>query len=151
MECTEKLESLIDASDVVSTDIASAEAAGMIEYLKTPFNDFLDSILSKLDVETIRRAGVRVLFDSMHGSGTYPLMAILYTTRCTVDLMNANKDAYFGGSMPAPSHQELGGLIERVVHEHYDLGIAVDGDGDRLGIVDSNGEYLNANQILVML
>lgn len=151
VECTEKLESLIDASDVVSTDIASAEAAGMIEYLKTPFNDFLDSILSKLDVETIRRAGVRVLFDSMHGSGTYPLMAILYTTRCTVDLMNANKDAYFGGSMPAPSHQELGGLIERVVHEHYDLGIAVDGDGDRLGIVDSNGEYLNANQILVML
>ena len=65
--------------------------------------------------------------------------------------MNSNKDAYFGGSMPAPSYKELGGLIQRVIHENYDLGIAVDGDGDRLGIVDASGEYLNANQILVML
>ncbi|MBE6706953.1 MAG: phosphoglucomutase/phosphomannomutase family protein [Ruminococcaceae bacterium] len=151
LECTEKLESLIDKAPTVSTDIKKAEATGLVEYLKTPFNEFLDSILEKLDVQTIRNAGLRVLFDPMHGSGTYPLMSILYTTRCTVDLMHSNKDAYFGGSMPAPSHYELGALIQRVVHEHYDLGIAVDGDGDRLGIVDSNGAYLNANQILVML
>ena len=151
LECTEKLESLIDTAEAVSMDIEAAEENGMLEYLRTPFNDFLDSILSKLDVDTIKNAGLRVLFDPMHGSGTYPLMTILYTTRCTVDLMNSNKDAYFGGSMPAPSYHELGELIQRVVHEHYDLGIAVDGDGDRLGIVDANGEYLNANQILVML
>jgi len=151
LECTEKLESLIDTSEVKSMDIEAAEEQRIVEYLKTPFNDFIDSILSKLDVDTIRNAGLRVLFDPMHGSGTYPLMTILYTTRCTVDLMNSNKDAYFGGSMPAPSYKELGGLIQRVIHENYDLGIAVDGDGDRLGIVDANGEYLNANQILVML
>lgn len=151
LECTEKLESLIDTAEAKSMDIEAAEEKGMVEYLKTPFNDFIDSILSKLDVDTIRNAGLRVLFDPMHGSGTYPLMTILYTTRCTVDLMNSNKDAYFGGSMPAPSYKELGGLIQRVIHENYDLGIAVDGDGDRLGIVDANGEYLNANQILVML
>ena len=151
LECTEKLESLIDTAEAKSMDIEAAEEQRIVEYLKTPFNDFIDSILSKLDVDTIRNAGLRVLFDPMHGSGTYPLMTILYTTRCTVDLMNSNKDAYFGGSMPAPSYKELGGLIQRVIHENYDLGIAVDGDGDRLGIVDANGEYLNANQILVML
>lgn len=151
LECTEKLESLIDTAEAKSMDIEAAEEQRIVEYLKTPFNDFIDSILSKLDVDTIRKAGLRVLFDPMHGSGTYPLMTILYTTRCTVDLMNSNKDAYFGGSMPAPSYKELGGLIQRVIHENYDLGIAVDGDGDRLGIVDANGEYLNANQILVML
>ena len=151
VECTEKLEALIDTNEISVMSIESATENGMVEYLRTPFNDFLDSILSKLDVDTIRRAGLRVLFDPMHGSGTYPLMTILYTTRCTVDLMNSNKDAYFGGSMPAPSYNELGELIQRVVHEHYDLGIAVDGDGDRLGIVDVSGNYLNANQILVML
>lgn len=53
--------------------------------------------------------------------------------------------------MPAPGVGQLGALIQRVVSEKYDLGIAVDGDGDRLGIVDSNGAYLSANQILVML
>ena len=151
LECTERLESLIDLAETVSMDLADAEKQGMVEYLKTPFNGFLDSILSRLDSERIRESGLRILFDPMHGSGTYPLMTILYTTRCTVDLMNSNKDAYFGGSMPAPSLEELGSLIQRVVREGYDLGIAVDGDGDRLGIVDAGGQYLNANQILVML
>ena len=151
LECTERLEELIGASEISDMALKDADVAGLVEYLKTPFNDFIDSILSRLDVDAIRRSGLRVLFDPMHGSGTYPLMTILYTTRCTVDLMNSNKDAYFGGSMPAPSYNELGSLMRRVVRERYDLGIAVDGDGDRLGIVDSNGEYLNANQILVML
>ncbi len=150
-ECTDRLETLIDSEPIEEIDIRTAELQGMVEYLKTPFNGFLDSILSKLDVDAIRSAGLRILFDPMHGSGTYPLMTILYTTRCTVDLINSNKDAYFGGSTPAPSYNELGPLIQTVKREHYDLGIAVDGDGDRLGIVDNNGEYLNANQILVML
>ena len=151
LECTERLETLISTSSVTHTDIRLAEAEGLVEYLKTPFNGFIDSILTKLNTDAIKASGIRILFDPMHGSGTYPLMTILYTTRCTVDLMNSNKDAYFGGHMPAPSYRELGPLIQRVVNEHYDLGIAVDGDGDRLGIVDGNGEYLNANQILVML
>lgn len=151
LECTSRLEEIIDSEEVKAVDIKIAENMGMVEYMKTPFNDFIDSILSRLDVDAIRKTGLRILFDPMHGSGTFPLMTILYTTRCTVDLMNSNKDAYFGGSMPAPSYNELGALMQRVVREHYDLGIAVDGDGDRLGIVDSNGEYLNANQILVML
>ncbi len=150
-ECTSELEALIAKAEVVSMSIEEAEAHGLVTYLKTPFNDFIDSILDRLDTDVIRKRGLRILFDPMHGSGTYPLMTILYTTRCTVDLMNSNKDAYFGGSMPAPGYRQLGTLIQRVVNEHYDLGIAVDGDGDRLGIVDGNGAYLSANQILVML
>ena len=87
----------------------------------------------------------------MFGSGTYPLMVILATARCTVDLMHSNKDAYFGGLMPAPSEKSLDELTARVIKEKYDLGIALDGDGDRLGIIDSNGHYISANEILCML
>jgi phosphomannomutase len=53
--------------------------------------------------------------------------------------------------MPAPGSSQLTQLTNRVLSEKYDLGIAVDGDGDRLGIIDSNGDYISANQILVML
>lgn len=151
VECTSRLEELIDRAEVRTMPFAQAQEQGMITVLKTPFNDFLDSILSQLDLQTIRNAGMRILFDPMHGSGTYPLMTVLYTARCTVDLMNSNKDAYFGGGMPAPGHRQLGTLVQRVTKEGYDLGIAVDGDGDRLGIIDSNGSYISANQILVML
>ena len=152
VECTAHLEELIDrVGEVRSLPFAEAVEAGKIVFLKTPFNRFLDSILSRLDQDTIRSAGIRILFNPMHGSGTYPLMTVLYTARCTVDLMDANKDAYFGGTVPAPGLRQLGPLAQRVVREGYDLGIAVDGDGDRIGIIDSDGEYIDANKILVML
>ncbi|MBE6547120.1 MAG: phosphoglucomutase/phosphomannomutase family protein [Ruminococcaceae bacterium] len=151
VECTQALEGFIERAEVRSMPFDRAVEAGLISFLKTPFNDFLDSIINQLDMNVIRNAGMRILFDPMHGSGTYPLMTLLYTARCTVDLMHSNKDAYFGGSMPAPGLHQLASLRRHVVDEHYDLGIAVDGDGDRIGIIDRNGSYIEANQILVML
>ena len=91
------------------------------------------------------------MFDTMHGSGTYPLLTIFYTARCTIDTMNANKDAYFGGMMPAPTEHTLSELKDDVVRGGYDMGIALDRDGDRLGIIDNNGRYITANEILCML
>lgn len=151
VECTSRLEELIERANVRSMPFEDAVSSGRVVFLKTPFNRFLDSILSRLDLAAIRSSGIRVLFNPMHGSGTYPLMAVLYTARCTVDLMDANKDAFFGGTVPAPGLRQLGSLSQRVVAGKYDLGIAVDGDGDRIGIIDSDGEYIDANKILVML
>lgn len=151
---TERLEQLINATtadEIATLDFDEAIATGMVEFPKDLFNDFIDSIISQLDMSVIRAKGPRILFNPMHGSGTYPLMVLMYTARCTVDLMNANKDAFFGGSLPAPTKQTLTDLAHRVVAEKYDLGIAVDGDGDRLGIIDSDGSYIDANQILAML
>lgn len=152
VECTERLEQLIEAAgDIKRVNFERAVSIGMIEYLENPFNDYIDSILDKLDVPKIRERGLRILFDPMHGSGMYSLLTILCTVRCTVDVINSNKDAYFGGRMPAPDRRQLRELSEMVVEDKYDLGIALDGDGDRLGIVDGDGNYIDANQILVML
>lgn len=151
-EVTARLETLIAAiGDAEAMDFDAAVAAGKISYIKNPFNDFLDDILGVMDVQAIRDRGPRILFDPMHGSSTYPLNVILHTTRCTLDLINTNKDAYFGGAMPAPTESTLTGLARQVVAGGYDLGIGVDGDGDRLGIIDQNGRYISANEILVLL
>ena len=152
VEITNRLEELIEAvTEVKAVEFKSAVENGSVEYIRNPFNNFLDDIMSVMDLEAVRNRGPRILFDPMHGSGTYPLMVILFSARCTLDVININKDAYFGGHMPAPSKKGLGKLTEMVVNEGYDLGIAVDGDGDRLGIIDSNGEYVDANDILCML
>ena len=121
------------------------------EILPNPFNDYIDDILSQLNTEAMRAHGARLLFNPMHGSGMYPLMCILYTVRCTVDPINYNRDAYFGGMMPAPAPHSLQDLTEQVLRGRYELGIALDGDGDRLGIIDADGTYIDANKILVML
>ncbi len=152
LETTERLEQIIDSINGVSfADFAEAVEDGRIEYIKNPFNRFLDDIIAQLDMEALRERGLRVMFDSMHGSGSYPLLVIFHTARCTIDTINLNKDAYFGGQMPAPSEQALIMLKNTVVRDAYDLGIAMDGDGDRLGIIDKTGRYINANEILCML
>ncbi len=156
LETTARLEALIEAiaskrEPSPRMDFDKALAEGLIIYRKNPFNDFIDDILTVLDVAAIREHGARVLFDPMYGSGTYPLMVILSTARCTVDMIHNVRDAHFGGHLPAPSLAGLEELRTRVVAGKYELGIAFDGDGDRLGIIDSNGRYLNANEILVML
>lgn len=150
VEFTAELESYIanlTLQDVKRTSVPNAYS----EILVNPFNDYIDDILDKLNCEAVRAHGSRLLFNPMHGSGMYPLMCILYTLRCTVDPINYNKDAYFGGNMPAPAPQSLHDLALEVVKGGYEMGIALDGDGDRLGIIDSYGTYIDANKILVML
>ncbi len=152
IETTEKLEKIIAKIEKIeSMPFKKAVEEGRVVYLKNPFNKFLDDIISRLDMAALRERGLRVLFDTMHGSGAYPLLVIFHTARCTIDAMNLNKDAYFGGEMPAPSEKSLASLQNGVVKGGFDLGIAMDGDGDRLGIIDSNGRYINANEILCML
>jgi phosphomannomutase len=146
------LETLIaEVKEVSSISFEDGLEKGLITYWENPFNDFLDDIMSVLDMDALRNRGLRILFDPMHGSATYPLMTIFYTARCTLDIINSNKDAYFGGMMPAPTKSTLRDLAKQVVDGGYDLGIGVDGDGDRLGIIDKNGRYISANEILVLL
>ena len=154
LKTTAALEEIINKiteKDIITQPFDVGVSNKTIDYLKNPFNDFLDDILDLLDVQAIRGRGLRILFDPMHGSSSYPLMVILHTARCTVDIINGNRDAYFGGTMPAPTESTLKSLAMQVVQGGYDLGIGVDGDGDRLGIIDSNGQYINANDILVLL
>ncbi len=154
LETTARLEELITQGmndEIPTLSESEAKARGLVTYMHSPFNDFVDHILSKLNQDAIKKRGLRILFDPMHGSGIYPLMVIMHSMRCTVDLINENKDAYFGGGTPAPTASRLMDLRNRVVDGGYDLGIAFDGDGDRLGVVDKDGSYIDANQILCLL
>lgn len=151
LETTARLEQLIETAQPVSVPFEEAVEAGTVEYLANPFNKFLDDIIALLDMKALRNRGLRVLFDSMHGSGIYPMQVIFHTARCTIDMINENKDAYFGGLMPAPTETSLRILRDGVIRGGYDMGIAMDGDGDRLGIIDASGRYIDANEILCML
>ncbi len=151
VSCTGRIEQLIEKAVVKSVPFDEAVKSGDIIFLKGAFNDFIDSILSRLDVEKIKKADLRILFDSMHGSATHPMLTVLYTARCTVDIMNSNKDGFFGGKTPAPGFEQSALLRHRVKAEKYDLGIEVDGDGDRLAIIDEKGDYVEPNKILCML
>lgn len=147
----EKIINTIDPQTISRIPFEKAVEQGFIEFLQKPFDAFIDDIISRLNMQAIRDRGMRIAFDPMHGSGNYPLTTILYTARCTVDIIHQNKDAYFGAAMPAPTENTMAELALKVCNGGYDLGIAFDGDGDRVGIIDEKGRYVSANEILVML
>ena len=140
----------LTADDVKVMDYDRAVALGIIRE-NYPFNDYIDSILSRVDVEKIKKTSLRVAIDPMYGVSQSSLRTILLTCRCDVDVIHEQHDTLFGGRMPAPSADALRLLSNYVVENRCDLGIATDGDADRLGVIDEFGNYLHANTILVLL
>ena len=150
---TGKLEAEINKlrpEDVRSIPYADALAQGLIQE-GYPFNEYIDSILQMIDVDAIRRARLRIAIDPMYGVSHSSLRTILLTCRCDVDMIHEQHDTLFGGKMPSPSEETLRMLSTYVVDNHCNLGIATDGDADRLGVIDEHGNYLHANTLLLLL
>ncbi len=116
-----------------------------------PLNEYIDLILSFLDVRKIRDAHLKIAFDPMYGVSTTALQTILMTTRCYVDVINQRHDTLFGGKLPSPNAETIQQLQVMVQEKDYDLGIATDGDADRLGVVDSDGTFVDPNKILSLI
>ncbi len=123
---------------------------GRIRFID-PRDAYLDSILEKVDTAAIRRRRPRIVLDPMYGVSLTGLMTILYSARCDVDVINDRHDAFFGRHLPAPNPDTLADLQMSVKEHNADLGIATDGDADRLGVIDEHGRYVSANEVLVLL
>lgn len=152
-EVTDEIERIgegISPQEIRTMDYDAAVSAGLIEEIY-PLNEYLDDIIEKIDMEAIKHAGLRVALDPMYGVSSLPLKTLLLTSRCDVETIHDSHDTLFGGKMPAPSASSLRQLITRVIDYGFNIGIATDGDADRLGVIDDTGRYLHANDVLVLL
>lgn len=140
----------IDPEEIPELDYDQALSEGIIREVY-PFNEYIDSILQVVDVERIKESRLRIAIDPMYGVSQNSLRTILLTCRCDVDVIHEQHDTLFGGRMPAPSADALKLLSNYVVENRCNLGIATDGDADRLGVIDEKGEYLHPNTLLVLL
>lgn len=127
-----------------------AREAGRIEEIN-PRNDYLDSIIAAVDMDRIRQANLYIVLDPMYGVSGTSLETILLTARCDVDLIHGRRDTLFGGRLPAPNVETLDDLRLIVSERHADIGIATDGDADRLGIISDAGKFVHPNRILSLL
>jgi phosphomannomutase len=108
---------------------------------------YLDDLATKLDLARIRNSGVKVLYDAMHGAGQGVLPSIVPG----VVQMRAEFNPSFGGANPEPLAQNLAELIRRVPAEGFHIGIATDGDADRIGAVDERGTFVDSHKIFSLL
>lgn len=116
-----------------------------------PLNEYLDDIIKKIDMDAIRDAALHIALDPMYGVSQTSLKTILLTARCDVDLINERHDTLFGGKLPAPTALTLRALQTYVIDYRCDIGLATDGDADRIGVIDDQGRFLHPNDILVLL
>lgn len=140
----------LTVDDVVGIESYEVDASPLLTK-QSSINWYIDAIIEKLDMDTIRHGHLHVVLDPMFGVAQTSMQTILMTARCQVDVINARHDTLFGGQLPSPSAATLGPLRKAVLERGADLGIATDGDADRLGIIDDKGEFLHPNQILVLL
>ncbi|MBI3996293.1 MAG: phosphoglucomutase/phosphomannomutase family protein [Candidatus Omnitrophica bacterium] len=112
---------------------------------------FLKGIRSFIHVPAIKRSSSRVIVDSMHGAGGRIIEGVLAGGRCRIDTLHPDPDPLFGGQAPEPIASHLKELTTTVRRRRADLGIANDGDADRLGIVGPDGTWLNPGQVMCIL
>lgn len=131
-------------------DYDEALGKGLIQEIY-PLNDYIDAVLASVDVDVIKKAGLKVALDPMYGVSETSLKTILLTMRCDVETIHDRHDTLFGGKLPAPTENTLRDLKAHVMNYNFDIGIATDGDADRIGVIDDNGNFLHPNDILVLL
>ena len=119
---------------------------GKIAYLGMK-QRYLDDLATKIDLDKIKQSGIRILYDVMYGAGQGVLDIVLPEVKQIHETYNPS----FGGVNPEPLAQNLTELAHRVKAEGYHIGIATDGDADRIGAVDERGQFVDSHRIFSLL
>lgn len=117
------------------------------DYYKT----YMDSVLSIIDKDRLSRFNGKIAFNAMHGSSYGLFDYIMAKLGIQYDRFCCTPDPTFGYITPAPNESTMFYFKKYVVDNKCGIGIAFDGDGDRIGIVDSYGRYYDMNEMLCIL
>ncbi|MBL7151874.1 MAG: phosphoglucomutase/phosphomannomutase family protein [Candidatus Omnitrophica bacterium] len=113
--------------------------------------DYIGFIRSYIDLKKIRSRRFRVLVDAMYGSGDSYIGRMLEGTKIELEFLRNKVNPSFGGIHPEPIEENLEELKARLKSEKFDLGIALDGDADRIAAVAPGGEFIHPQKILGLL
>ncbi len=112
---------------------------------------YLDDLKTKIRFDVIAAAKGRYAYDAIYGTGRGYLDKSLRDHGLEVETIHDWRDVTFGGEPPEPGEEHLDELRAKVKTNGLTLGLATDGDGDRFGVIDSNGEFITPNQLVALL
>ncbi|BAY97254.1 phosphoglucomutase/phosphomannomutase [Tolypothrix tenuis PCC 7101] len=116
-----------------------------------PKPNYLQFLYTLIDIEKIKSAQLKVKYDALYSTSRGYLDEVLQQSGVELETFHTWRDVLFGGGMPEPKGEQLGELVAAVRADQADLGLATDGDSDRFGIVDEQGNVLTPNTVLLVL
>ncbi len=140
----------IGPEDVRKADAAEARQKGQIETYD-PRPNYYEQVGRMVELDTIRKAGIKVLHECMHGSGYGYVCDLVGGLQTQVTELHAERNPFFGGVNPEPIPANLSESLATMRSGGYDLCIATDGDADRVGIIDETGRFINQLQVYALL
>jgi phosphomannomutase len=131
-------------------DYKKAEELGLIRKFDPawPYYEHLTTNLINMDI--ISNGELKVVADSMYGAGRGVFGEVLSRTRTKIRELHSDMNPGFGGIHPEPMGRNLKELITAVQNENAHLGLATDGDADRIGAVDERGNFVDAHTIMAL-
>lgn len=145
-EITSSIEREIDGG----TAVAPAEPLAKSESISS-LDSYWRHLSTLIDFELIKQSGLKIVVDPLYGAGVGLFSRWASELSNNVTAIHDTFDPLFGGLNPDPNEHNLEALTSDVVAGGRDIGLAIDGDGDRFGIVDSLGVYLSPNQVISLL
>jgi len=106
---------------------------------------------SYLDWKALKKRKFKVLVDGMHGGAGDSVERLLSRTKNEVKTIRSQRDAYFGGVNPEPISKNLMPLLKGIKEGGFDIGIATDGDVDRIAIAGPDGKLLTGHKVIALL
>ena len=120
---------------------------GLLNYIDLE-NIYIEHVKENFDLDMIKNAGLKVAYDAMYGAGQRAMQTILPDAV----LLHCDDDPSFKGQAPEPIHRNLTELSNLIKNDpSILLGIANDGDADRIGMYDQDGNFVDSHHILLLL
>jgi len=117
-----------------------------------PEINYIQHIKSIIDLDTIKSANLKIIVDSMYGSGQGYFKKLLSGGNIElIELHGTHNPLFPNMKQPEPTEENLNTLSEFIKNNNGSIGLATDGDADRLGIVDSNGTFVSALDVFMLL
>lgn len=131
---------------VVARPFDEAERSGQIVRFD-PCEDYFHQLGRYVDLELIAKAGIPAVVDPMYGAGSGFFPRLLGN----LDEIHNAENPNFGGRPPEPTGENLVELSTLVKSGRYRIGLALDGDADRIGAVDENGDFFSSHCIFTVI
>lgn len=123
---------------------------GKVEPITLKESYFAD-VMKRINVMSIKGAKLNIVFDALYGTSRTYIPEILKKLDVKVEVHHDFVDPTFGGAAPNPSMENLKEISKIVVNSGLHLGLACDGDADRMGVIDDQGNFIHANILFALL